>query len=1732
MEQYDDALPGYQVHAQLYQSDRTVVYRAVRAYDRRPVILKILRPTSREPLAVERYRHEYEVTRALNRAGAAQIYGAVTHGDVLALVVEDFGGTALHDLMQAWRQAEATPPALPELLELAHTIAQALAEVHAAGVVHKDLNPGNIVLNPATGEVKLIDFELAATLSRGGAEPQRVLEGTLAYIAPEQTGRLNRPADHRADLYALGVTLYELLTGRLPFAGADPLELVHAHLARMPRPPHEIAPYLPPQFSAIIMKLLAKNPEDRYQSTAGLVADLAFCAQHLSSPERLAAFTPGQHDRAAQLQLPRLLYGRVAALEQLGAAFARAAAGGRELVLVTGASGIGKTALVSELHGPVAERGGYFVGGKFEQYQSLPYLAWEQAFVALVHRLLSETDARLEALRAAIQAAVGANGRLLTDLIPYLELIIGPQPDVPPLEGRDAQHRLEFTFRSFIGALARAEHPLVVVLDDLQWADGASLNLLQLILDDQAPGHLLVIGAHRDTEMPPAHPLRQTLAALAQATPVTTVALAPLGIADLSQLIADTLGYAPEQARPLSELVHQRTAGNPFYVTQFLFALHDGGLLTWHGASRQWQCDLAQIRAFALSADAPTVLAQQLQKLPPATQRLMALAACLGNQFDLATLALVAAQTPAHALADLRPALHDGLLVATGELHLAAAAPAGDAEEQPSPAARGHGEQAPRADGERQKQGFRFLHDQVQQAVYNLLSKEEQQAQHLHIGQALWQHTPEAERPAKLFTIVHQLNRGRHLLGAPAERVELAQLNLQAGERARATTAYGAATDYLTAGLELLPEHGWERHYELTLALHLHLAEAAYLIGDFEQMEQLTAAVLARAATLLDKVKAHEIRIQAAIARNQPREALRQGLDVLRELGTPFPEQVGPEEIGAAFQEAQEALAGRQAAELLGLPLMTSPVSLAAMRIMLSIGAPIFLVAPALFPILIVRQLILSIRDGNTGGSTYAYVSYGMLRCSLGDVEGGHSFGQLALELLQHLGVKEQQAGTSFMYCVFIHHRQGAIAETLGPLLDGYQAGMATGDLEFAGYCAAHRVANAYHCGRELGALATEAAELYAAIHTDHQAIAYNYAGTTLQAVRNLRGASGEPWALTGDACDEARLIPLYQQTGEISGLHHLILNKLILAYLFGAYPQALDLAAQSEQYLAGVPGTVAVALHHMYAALSALALYEQGDAEARAATLARVAQGQEQLEHWAAAAPMNYRHKWALVEAELCRARGDAAGAIGRYDEAIAGARAGGFLQDEALAGELAARFYLGWGKPRVAQAYMQEAHEGYQRWGATAKAAQIEQRYPELLRQARRPQAQQARRARERETSGGTSSIAIDVDTVIKASRAIAGEIDLARLLASLMRIVIENGGAQRGALILERDGVWVIEARGEGNHEIAVLQALDLRTSAAVSVEIVSFVTRTRESVVLDDAAGAGSFTHDPYLTRNGVRSVLCIPLLDQGRLGGILYLENNLVAGAFTKERLALLELLSAQMVLALDNARLYQQAQQEVAERQRVEERIRASLREKEILLKEIHHRVKNNLQIIASLLYLQAQKIDAPQSAELLHESQNRINSMAFVHEMLYQSNDYTRVDFGLYLRSLANSLFVSYGVEQRQIALSIAADDVTMSVNLAIPCGLIVNELISNALKHAFPEGRRGTIQIGAERRPDGMYSLAVDDDGVGMAQAQAKTATLGLRLIERLVKQLGGTLEVRAEHGTAYRITFPDDA
>jgi PAS domain S-box-containing protein len=1480
----------------LYESANSLVYRAIREADNQPIILKLLKESYPTPQELVRYRTEYRITQELKEPGVVRVYDLQKYQNRLVMFVEDFGGESL----TIWMQQRSFT--LEEFLLLAIATTEILGQIHRANIIHKDINPSNIVYNPETKQLKIIDFGISTQLTREtpNLKNPAVLEGTLAYISPEQTGRMNRTLDYRADFYSLGVTFYELLTGKLPFETEDALELVHCHIARQPLSPHEIKPEIPLILSQIVSKLMAKNAENRYQTALGIKHDLEMCLLQLQQTDSIEEFDLGRRDITDRFLIPEKLYGRETEVDNLLAAFERVSTGSAEMMLVAGFSGIGKTSVVNEVHKPIARQRGYFIKGKYDQFgRNIPFSAFVQAFRELMGQLLSESDAQLQTWKTLILTAVGDSGQVLIEVIPELERIIGPQSPALELSGTAAQNRFNLLMQKFVQVFTTASHPLVMFLDDLQWADSASLKLLQLLMEDR--GHLLVLGAYRDNEVSAAHPFMLTVDEIVKSgAVVNTITLQPLSLADLNQLVADTLICDLSLAEPLTELVYQKTKGNPFFSTQFLKSLYEDGQIIFDppvsplskGRSKGgWQCDIAQV-TFADASDVVEFMAAQLQKLPAPTQDVLKLAACIGAQFDLDTLAIVNEELPEQTASALWRALQEELILPITEGYKCFI----PTEDRP------HTESITNLT-------YRFLHDRVQQAAYSLIPDNQKQATHLKIGQLLLQNYSEIEREEKLFDIVGHLNQGIELIDQLSEREALAKLNLEAGGKARSSTAYAAANIYLQTGIDLLTANCWQSQYELTLNLYVAATEAAYLNADLEVMEQMAAQVLQNAQTILDKIKIYEISIAAQTAQGKMLEAIAVARDALLQLGVELPTAPDEALIGKGLQALQSQLSGRRIEELVDLPVMTNPQTQAAMQLLRMLFAPVFAEMPGLLPLLSSTMVSLSLSFGNTPASTVGYALHGMVLCAfLGEVETGYGFGQLALSLLERFNVPEFKSTILSLFGAFIQHHQESLRATIPTVKDGFTAGMETGEFLYAGYSIINYFFANFFSGVELDTWEPEIAGYSAALAQMKQYSAQAFLDMTQQTVKNLREAVSQPDCLMGTAYDERVMMLRNPQDSDLAAIAIIYIYKLLLAYFFGNYQAGLDHIAQVKPYLIGVSGCTHLPIFHFYATLTHLALFRTQPENEQAKILNQVEIYQTRLKQWAQNAPMSYLHKDHLVEAEKHRVLGNKAEAIEMYDRAISGAKENKFLNEEALANELAAKFYWEWSKEKLAQTYMIEAYYCYVQWGATAKVTDLETRYPQLLAPIQ-PGIKTTKTTASVTTTGSGSNL--DITTVMKASQAISGEIMLDKLMSSLMKILMESAGAQRGYLILSTQGKLLIEAEGKiDDNPVTVLQSIEVENCQELSCAIVNYVARTQESVVLDDAVRSGQFTNDPYIQKHQPKSILCVPLINQAQIISIVYLENNLTAGAFTPERVELLKVLSGQAAISIQNSKLY------------------------------------------------------------------------------------------------------------------------------------------------------------------------------------------------------------------------------
>jgi predicted ATPase len=1459
------------------------------------VLVKGPRRLPARAVQVEAIKREYELRRELRLRGVPRALELVSRDGGCWLVLDDPGGLPLTHLLVDG------PLPLERFLPLSLALATVLAELHRCGLIHANVQPASVLIDAATHALCLDGFGRAcreADATSAPAASGAPHASHLSYASPEQTGRTNRVVDHRSDLYSAGVVFYELLTGQRPFSSSDPLELLHAHVAQTPAPVSERQAAVPDTLSRIVAKLLEKTPESRYQTAEGLRADLEVCAAEWSERRSVTAFPLGARDVPRRFLVPQKLYGRDRELATLARSFERACSGGCVLALVGGYSGVGKTALIQELHGPIVRQGGRFVSGKFDQVaRNVPYGALVQAFRSLVRQLLTEGEERLASWRDRIQSALGSNGAVLSDVIPEIELIVGPQPAVPPLGPAEAQNRFRLVFQDLVAVLADREHPLVVFLDDLQWADAASLALLHPLLTSPQLGHLCVIGSYRENELGPGHTLTATVAGLeAAGVRVDRVVLEPLPLPELERFVGDCLHRQDDETRALARLVTEKTGGNPFFVIQFLKTLWREGLLEFDAERNGWTFAMSEIALAPMTDNVVDLVTRRIERLSPQARRVLTLAACVGNSFELATLAIASETSPEAVEAKLREAIDEGLL-------LRAAA------------------------------GFTFVHDRVQQAACAALPDQRAKALRLSIGRLLLRKWDGAMAEERVFEVVGHLNAGREFMSEETERVALARLDLTAGRRAKSSTAFREALDHFRIGAELLTDTAWSSHYELAFDLHREAAECEYLCGLFDEAERRFEALLERARTPLDRARVHELRLVQYENRSLYAEAARVGLEGLRLLGEPLPSSEDGKR--AALEAELEAIAGRLGgrtiASLVDLPAASDPVQRMAMRLLTATWAPVYVLGDAVLPSLISARLVrLSIEQGNTGDSAYGYVTHAITVGPLrGDFAAAYEWGTLALAVNERFADRALRAKVHQQFNAHVTLWRRPFETCAHHAREACRSGLQNGDFVYAGYGAFTESWPAFLTSRSLERFVRELTPnlaLLRRIRASHLAAAH---GLMLSWARALMGRTAGPRSLTGEGFDEESFAREFAANPFFGTL--LQAARLHLALLLQDTAAALAAAAEARR-LGGGRGTVWPVLLDVWESIALTTAYPP-EGERVCARWADLLARRESLRTLAESCPENFRCHFLILEAEMTRVRGDDAEALDLFDEAIREARRTDSLQGEAMAQELCGRMWLRRGNETAAAAHLAQAHRCYEEWGAAAKVRQLEERYPSL-----RPAEEEGRLP------------SLDLATVTKAAHALSVEIVLDELLRKLVGIALENAGAERGFFLQEKEGRLVIEAEGAvGSPAVGVLESRPLDSSEGLARAVVHYVRATGESLVIGEATRDERFAADPYVQRVRARSILCMPVVHQSKLGGILYLENNLVADAFTAERMRVLEVLCAQAAISLENARLYRERTEEVERRRLAEEGLRTALAEVESL--------KNRLE--AENVYLQ-----------------------------------------------------------------------------------------------------------------------------------------------------------------------------
>ncbi|WP_299200029.1 AAA family ATPase [uncultured Amphritea sp.] len=1478
--------PGFKVQTIIHRGKHCTVSRALRDSDLQPVIIKQLNKNATTPEDINRFEHEYELLSGLQVKGLVAPSALTSINNQSTLIFPDLGGTSLRQMMHkkqySWEQ----------ILPMAIALSDLLGRLHSARVIHKKLSPDNILWLPETGEVQLIDFSIATRLTREQASwnSQQLSVDDLRYMAPEQTGRINRHIDFRSDFYSLGVTLYEILCGRPPFTGKDRLQLIHSHIAKHPQAPHKVKPNLPEMLSRIVLKLMAKDASERYQSNFGISQDLKKCLAFWRQQQSIPSFNLALEDISEHFSIPQRLYGRAATIQKLRNSFDQANLRRQQLIMITGYAGVGKSSLVHELRHYIHEQNGRFISGKFDQFRrTRPYSGIFIALQGLIRQLLTENEQEITVYRDQILTALGQNAHALIRLVPELELIIGPQKNMPRVSILEEQNRFSRLVKSLLSVFATAETPLLLFLDDLHWGDLASFSLITSLCEEGDMSNLLIVGSYRDQEVGPTHPMTLAISKIRQGScNISEILLEPLNKSQIIRLIADTLRTEPQHCTELAQICLEKTQGNPFFLIQFLYSLHDEGLIRFH--NNRWRWDEQKIQSREMSDNVIDLMVSKIQKLSHQSQKALQMAACIGSPFDLNTLAIVLEQSDTGTTENLLDAMREGLLI---PLDINYSSSSGLRFE---------------------RHRYRFVHDRIQQAAYSLIPENQRQQLHLQIGRLLQQRFPD-QNSGPVFEITNHLNSGRSLIESTAELTELASLNCQSGIQALDSAAFDAAQEYFQTGIELLPDNSWKQHYELTLTLYKSGAEAAYIRAQYEQMNTLIDRVIKHSESVLDRVKVFEIRIQSHIARNQFDQAMKVALQVLKLLGVELPSKPSKRHIWQGTLKTQWLLRRRTREQIINAPPMQDPHDLAALSILASMFGAVKFSSSALRPLVMAKEVELTLTRGITAHSPMAFAGYGGILCGkYFAIEQGYQLGSIAIELDQRQPDRLLHHRTMSLFDSYVRHWKEPLQNSLSSLMEGHQQALNCGDIEWGSYSLAAWIQYAFTQAENFAELQPILENYTTSLLQYGQKPSIQYSLQALQAIDNLLGKNSDPTQLFGRFFNQTMLDEHHSEDHRtaIATYHHYC---SLLCFIFEDYQQANWHCETGAPYLPHIVGTYSSPCFEYMTALSKLALLSDISILQQPHKLKHIRSALRRAKRLARHCPENHQHFAALLQAELYRVTRQYHKAMDHYDTAINTAQSNHFYLIAILATEMAGRCYMEWDKQNIAHTYLNDAWNGYLRLQVKPKLQQLQNRYPELF-ASRSISSNEKNKALASADDGETfSNQQLDTISVIRSSQAISDEIVLEKLLGRLMALALESAGAQRAILILKERDEYYIEAETELDQPPRFFKSLTLDESTTLPVSIVHYAARTKEIVVLSDAHSHEMFMQDSYIRAHKPRSLLCMPILYHGELTALLYLENNESRNVFDPSRMETLQILSAQAAISIENAKLYSSLEQ-------------------------------------------------------------------------------------------------------------------------------------------------------------------------------------------------------------------------
>lgn len=1453
----------FELKEKLYENEEVEVFRGINLLTGKAIAYKRVRNQIEHKIYSELLTKEYQLMQLIDSPYVNKVITLIDEMD-LTLVSEFSEGSLLKELIKEGSLSTQ------EKLELSIELFKAIESIHHYRILHKDINPSNIVWNKKTKQLKLLDFNISEQ-----AQSQKIefvspnhLQGTLSYISPEQTGRMNRILDYRSDYYSAGMTLYELFTGILPFESSDRAEMIHQQIAIMPKSPHKINGAVSVVLSKIISKLIEKNSEKRYQSTEGILADLINCQESTIEGDN---FEPGKADVLKQLHISQKVYGRDLEIARLLSLFNRAETGAFEHCFINGYSGVGKTTLIRELYAPITRGAGYFLSGKFDQYNSsLPYSGIIKGIEVFVQLLLIEGDDRIEAWRQRLTIALGDSLEVLTQFVPELVLIVGEQEAPVELSGVEAQNRFNESLQKFFITITDDAHPIVLFLDDLQWIDSASLKLVKSFFANQQLKHFYFIGAYRGNEVTEGHRLSLLLRALVnEGHIINELTLQPLKRADLLHLFKDTFGSL-DNATYIVEKIIEKTKGNAFYIKQLLYHFYEKKCLQYNGSENKWYFDEKCFEQERVSENVADFLVKEFTQMDEAFIDILKIASCLGNTFKLKIVLQMLGKNADDFTQYLSILIEENYVLSLGF------------------------------------DWYAFSHDQIQQAAYSMMTEDEQGRCHLLAAKVLEKYYGHDKSEEAIFEIAGHYSRAVNDKSEFENQRDVFLYLKKAGDIAIRNIAHEDALRYYSNAQSISGPLAWTEHYYEQVELNNHIVKAQYMLGDFEALDANVAMTKKHVKNMRDMATVFETQIQSLMARQSYERGLSVMIEALNGFGMDVSLEVPPEAYQLGFERLAKLLDGRSIESLLTLPEMLEMDYLNEMEMLTGVVPLLFNVAPQLLPLVVLEMACISIEKGNCKYSAFGYAFLGTLLCgNFGDVKSGVAYGELAIGLVERLDAVSEIPKVYMVVAQHVLHYKEHLNTIIDMEEEGFNKGIDLGDYTYAGFAGHGYCFNYYLAGNELSKTQRIFESYSKNFEEINQGTQNLFQHIYIQTIENMRIEKEEPWIMSGSWFDEAKELPELVEKGHQTALFVYYFNKVQLCYLFNKMDKALEAVEQMETYLAGGIGLMQGSIYHQYAALIKLALYNSMS-EAEKETRGVEIQGHiDHLDNLSES--INYKHRLYSVLAERARVEGNYANARRLYEKALVQVQENAYLREEALYRELMCNFYEQIDNHELASYYHQSAYACYERWGAIQKLeyCSIDESSKIKVRN------NMSLYTLHSVNTAYDSAQHIDMHSILKFSQTMAKEIVYEDLLKKLLYILLENAGAQRATIInyTQEGKVVIAENHTEKEFEMMIVDSID--EFKELPHKVIRYAYNGKKIVRLDRAVSEKLFMDDPYILEQNIHSVLCFPLMSKGEILGLIYLENNLADGAFSSERTEFLSLLSSQISISIENAMMYQ-----------------------------------------------------------------------------------------------------------------------------------------------------------------------------------------------------------------------------